>query len=187
MTRDEDLIEGLKPYLQDGEQVLWHGAPLPGIRNLRIRALKTLLGFGLLVWGIGILGSLVDHTSLEGLFLNAPFFLLFGVAMIGGGLYYGLLQWRDAARAHLTTRYVLTNRRACIVEGARFGSMVSHLIRPETAIELDLYERHSDVWFHVRYKHASKATVTTKRVGFEGVSDGELTFMHLRSIQTGQA
>lgn len=187
MTRDEDLIEGLKPCLQDGERVLWHGAPLPGIRNLRFRALTTLLGFGLLAWGIAILGSLVDHARLEGLSLNAPFFLLFGVGAIGGGLHYGFLQWRDAARAHLTTRYVLTNRRACIVKGARFGSMGSHLIRPETAIELDRHEGYSDLWFHVRYKRGTASVWTTTRVGFEGIADGEQAFMHLRSIQTGQA
>jgi hypothetical protein len=187
LTKDEDLIDGLKPYLQDGEQLLWHGAPLPGIRNRRVRALKTLLGVGLLVWGIAILGALVDHVRLEGLFMNAPFFLLFGVVMISGGLHFGFLQWRDAARAHLTTRYVLTNRRACIVTEARFRSMDSHIIRPETAIELDRHEGCSDLWFHVRDKHGTALVWTTIRVGFEGIPDGDLAFMHLRSIQTGRA
>jgi hypothetical protein len=187
LTRDEDLIEGLKPYLQDGEQVLWQGTPLPGIRNLRIRVLKTLLGFALLAWGIGTLGSLVNHARLEGLFLNAPIFFLFGVALIAGGLHYGYFQWRLAARAHQTTRYVLTNRRACIVTGARFGSIDSHIIRPETAIELDRHEGWSDVWFHVRDKDGPASAWTTIRVGFEGIPDGELAFMQLRSIQTGLA
>ncbi|NJS40186.1 MAG: hypothetical protein HC783_15570 [Rhodobacteraceae bacterium] len=187
MTCNVDLTGLLKGHLDEDERVLWQGAPLPGIRFLRVRAVMTLLGAGLLVWGLAILGSVADYTLREGPSLNAPIFLLFGITMVAGGLHYGLLQWRAAARAHLTTRYVLTNRCAYVIVGTRFDSVKSYLIRPDTAIELDPHEGHSDVWFHVRYKHAAKATETTSRVGFEGISDGERVFMLLRSIQTGIA
>lgn len=187
MTHDVDVVGRLKGHLDEDERVLWQGALLPGIRNLRVRAVMTLLGTGLLVWGLAILGSVADHALREGLSLNAPIFLLFGITMIAGGLHYGLLRWRAAAQAHLTTRYVLTNRCAFVFVGTGFGSVKSYVIRPDTAIELDPHEGHSDVWFHVRYKHASKATETTSRVGFEGISDGEKVFMLLRSIQTGNA
>ena len=187
MTQDLDLAERLSGHLAEDERVLWQGAPLPGVRNLRVRTVTTLLGTGLVVWGLAILVSVVDHTLRAGLSFNAPIFLLFGITMIAGGLHYGFLQWRHALRAHMTTRYVLTNRCTYVIGGTKSGLVKRYAIRPDTAIELDRYEGHSDLWFHVGYKQASKATETTSRVGFEGISDGEKVFMLLRSIQTGTA
>jgi hypothetical protein len=187
MTPDLEVTERLKGYLDEGERVLWHGAPRPGIRNLRFRMLTTLLGIALLAWGIAASGSEIARLTREGPDFNTAIVLVIGLALIAGGLHYGIHQWHVAALAHLTTRYALTNRCAYIVVGTGFGSMESYIIQPDTATELDRYEGYSDLWLHVRYKHASEATVTTARVGFEGISDGEKVFMLLRSIQMGTA
>jgi hypothetical protein len=182
----DDALEGWpREHLDDGERVIWQGRPLPGIRNRRWRALTTLFGLGLLVWGNFVLGGLVHHLSREGMSVNAPLYLLFGVAAIGGGVHYVFFQWRAAARAHLTTRYALTNRCACIMVGTGSGSVQRYRLRPETVIELDRHEGHSDLWFHVRYEDAAAAVVATRRVGFEGISDGGTAVMLARSIQTG--
>jgi hypothetical protein len=186
MTPDANVAERLDIHLEDGEQMVWQGQPLPGIRNLRWRALTTLFGLGLLVWGTFVLGDLVHHLTRDGMSINAPIYLLFGVAGMAGGLHYTFFQWSAAAKAHRSTRYVLTNRCAYTLVGTGIRSVKRYRIHPDTVIELDRHNGYSDLWFHVRYKHPTGSTETTERVGFEGISDGRTALMLLRGPQTGQ-
>jgi hypothetical protein len=187
MSVSIDDLARWERLLDEGEHILWQGAPLPGIRNVRSRVVKTLLGLGLLGGGLAMLVATLDHLYSEGMKINVALFLVVGAILVAAGLEYAFHQWRAAARAHISTRYVLTNHCAYIAVGTGFGSVSSYRVLPDTAVELDLYDDYGDLWFHVGPKYAVTNAQTTARIGFEGIADGKAVFMLTRKIQSGQS
>lgn len=173
-------------YLQPGERVLWQGAPLPGIRNRGRLAFLSLFGVPFLIFGLGGTGVGLRHVFWVGdvwigliTLALGLIFLVFGYAFVFG-------QWADAARAHRTTRYALSNRCAYVARWAWKRSLESYPILPKTALELDHCDGYDNVWFHARSETDGDGGITTTRVGFEGIAEGTKVYQLLRGIQTGQ-
>jgi hypothetical protein len=172
-------------YLQPGERILWQGAPLPGIRNRARLVFLSLFGVPFLLAGLG--GTAVALRQVFwlgdvgiGLFTLALglIFSVFGFALV-------FSQWTEAARAHRTTRYALSNRAAYITRQSRKRSLECYPILPKTALELHHSDGYDDLWFHARTEDDTEGTLSTTRIGFEGIRDGTEVYQLMRGIQTG--
>jgi hypothetical protein len=117
------LESRLRDELEDGEHPIWTGQPRPW--SFARRELTTFL-FGIpflgfaLFWEASVLGITGKSTSKQG--SMAPlFFRLWGIPFILVGLYLVLTPLRERIKA-ARTAYVLTDRRALILEGSVLGA-----------------------------------------------------------------
>lgn len=166
----------LKPVvdreLQAGEQLVWFGTPNP--RNMMLASL------GLVLFGIPWTAFALFWTG--GAFVatraaNAPFgldvcFPLFGVPFILVGL--GMLSspfWMR--RRGQRTAYLLTDRRAVIIQGGLFGSVTTYSFQPERLTSITRLERKDGsgdlVFEEFTTRHGSGHTTT--RRGFIGIAN----------------
>lgn len=180
------MADGWDRYLQPGERILWEGAPLPGIRNRTRLVFLSLFGVPFLLAGLGGSAVALQHIFWLREVGIGGFTLAIGLifAVIGYALVFG--QWAEAAKAHRATRYALSSRCAFIARQSRKRSMESYPILPKTALELDHCDGYDNVWFHARSEVDSEGSLTTTRIGFEGIRDGTEVYRLMRGIQTGQ-
>jgi hypothetical protein len=120
------LAARLEAALDPGEEVIWVGQPRPGVM---IRPTYVLVPFGLGLTGLATLigTSLVINAPAHWLgfvCLGAPFIVL---ALAGLALRYSPFWVRGCAKQ---TLYVLTNRRALIMEPSRFGGLMTSSFSP---------------------------------------------------------
>jgi hypothetical protein len=172
-------------YLQPGERILWEGAPLPGIRNRGRLVFLSLFGLPFLLGGIFGTVVALRHIFWLGEVGIGLFALAISAAVAILGYALVVHQWTEAATAHRTTRYVITTRCAYIARQAAKRSLQCYPILPATAIEVEHCRGYDNVWFHVRREDDNDGSLTTTRIGFEGIGDGTEAYRHLRSIQTG--
>lgn len=101
----------LRPYLQDGEEVLWTGKPYastPFVPNI-----------GTVIFSIFWLGFALFWTA--GASLAGGFFGLFGLPFIGVGCFLLYSTLFGQKRQYQKTLYAVTDRRAIILVEGRHG------------------------------------------------------------------
>ena len=153
---------------------------------LNLTGAMAAVAVGTVIFGLGGTGVGLRHIFWVGdvwigliTLALGLIFLVFGYAFVFG-------QWADAARAHRTTRYALSNLCAYVARTAWKRSLESYPILPKTALELDHCDGYDNVWFHARSETDGDGGITTTRVGFEGIAEGTKVYQLLRGIQTGQ-
>jgi hypothetical protein len=172
--------------LQADERIMWQGAPLPGVRDIPLRLLLSFVGIVLFIWAFALLTDKVPESLRDGRTFESGMFFFLAVFLLFVGSYYCFFQWREAARAHLTTRYVLSNQCAYIARHTSSRTLEAYPMLPETAVELDHRRGYDDLWLHVRKELDPDGDVTTKRIGFEGIADGAKVLALIREIQVEQ-
>jgi hypothetical protein len=174
-------------HFQPGETLLWEGAPLPGVRNRARLVVLSLFGLPFLLIGMFGAATGLRHVYWLGETGLGLFTLVISLIFVLLGYTLVFHQWLDAARAHLSTRYALSNRCAYVIRQGRKQSLLSYPIVSGTALELDRCDGYDNVWFHVTKERDSDGDLTTSRVGFEGIADGTEVYRLFRSIQNGPA
>ena len=172
-------------HFQPGETLLWQGAPLPGVRNKARLTFLTIFGIPFLLGGIA--GAI---AGLQTIFWKGQIGLglfILAIALILGGLGFILVfwQWVDAARAHRTTRYALSNTCAYIARLGPKQSCNTYPILASSETALEHRNGYDNLWFHLRHERDSDGAPTTTKIGFEGIADGLTPYKLIRSIQAG--
>jgi hypothetical protein len=96
-------------------------------------------------------------------------------------------QWWAAAEAHKRLRYAVSTRCAYIAKSYRTRSIESYPILQGTALGLEKDRGADTVWFQVRTEKDSDGDLTTSRISFDNIAEGDKVYALLRSIQTEQA
>ncbi|MCX7286438.1 MAG: hypothetical protein NTW20_02450 [Rhodobacterales bacterium] len=184
------MAEAWEDCFQPGETLLWEGAPLPGVHGwvkiigLALFGLPFLvIGTGTCLMGLKMLSS-GDGWQLSGLGL---FLALFSLPFIGVGLFMVFGQWFTAAQAHRRIRYALSSRCAYIGQSWMKPSLEIYPILKSTSVGLEKGRRSDTVWFHVRREKDSDGDLSTTRIGFDNIADGDKVLSLIRSIQMGTA
>jgi hypothetical protein len=182
-----DARDAWDAYLQPGERILWEGSPLPGIRNRGRLVFLSLFGIPFLIFGLGGTGVGLRHVFWKGDVWIGLITLALGLIFALVGYTLVVHQWIDAARAHRTTRYALSNRSAYVARTSRRRALESYPILPATALELEHAGGYDNLWFHAKRERDSDGDLTTTRIGFEGIAEGTKVYQLMRGIQTGSS
>lgn len=185
------MSELWQDWFQPGEELLWEGAPAPGIRNPIGNAFITVfgipfLGAGVFVSGLG-LGYLFGfapgwnpwHLAI-GVFLTA-----FGIPFIaaGAGMVFG--PWLTEYLRPRRIRYAITQRNAYVASRMWGRKMEVLPIRPGVHIET---EEHRDgtmsLWFHFDKYTDSDGDKQISKKGFEALRDGREVYRQIRNLQS---
>ncbi len=175
-------------YFQPGEQLLWDGAPKPGIHGKPRIIFLTIFGLPFLVIGIAVCVAGVKQvlTAQGWSALGFGLFLVtFSVAFGGVGAAMVFGQWWAAAEAHRKIRYALSTRAAYIAKSCRTRSIEFYPILRSTPSGLEKGRTADTVWFHVHSQRDSDGDPIVTRIGFDNIADGDSVFQLIRSIQTG--
>jgi hypothetical protein len=182
------MAETWADYFQPGEQLLWEGSPVKGIRGKAKLIGMSLFGLPFLVIGTGFcgigLGMLFNASDWQMAALGL-FIALFSLPFAGLGLYLVFGGWIAQAQAHRRVRYALSNRAAYIAQTWWKQTLESYPILPATSTGLEKGRGADTVWFHVRNEKDSDGDRSTTRIGFDNIADGDKVFHLIRSIQTG--
>jgi heme/copper-type cytochrome/quinol oxidase subunit 1 len=184
------MAEAWEDFFQPGETLVWEGAPKPGLHAWVKLIGMALFGLPFLVIGSGVCGMGLrmlfsgDGWQLGGLGL---FLTLFSMPFIGVGLFLVLGQVVASAVAHKRVRYALSNRCAYIAQTWVTRKIESYPILKSSALGLEIGRGADTVWFHVRSQKDSDGDLSTTRISFDNIADGEKVYRLLRSIQTGTA
>ena len=126
--------------------------------------------------------NLVTIENSLGVFIAA-----FSIPFAGIGAFLVLGQGIAAAQAHRRIRYALSNRCAYIGQSWMKPSLEIYPILKSTSVGLEKGRRADTVWFHVRNEKDSDGDLSTTRIGFDNIADGDKVLSLIRSIQTGNA
>lgn len=164
------LNQALEAELKPGEKVLWAESPRPMGSG---QWLRNLLGFLALV----VLSQLVfHHLNRTYPILGNPFLWLLLLLLLTPLL---------NRMTKPATLYVVTNRRALILRGARFGSPSIQSYLPEQLQKLSLDER-DDGSGDLVFDRISMPGGTTHNVGFMRVSDVHYVDGLVREVLKGR-
>ncbi|WP_102110374.1 hypothetical protein [Oceaniglobus roseus] len=181
---------GWEDILSEGEEILWQGQPVRGLRQplqtiaLSVFGLPFLAG-GLACSGAGLLGLFAPGLSPHR--LEAAIALVFGLPFIATGALMVFGTWYKALTAHRNVFYTLTNRRGYIATQFWKRRLTSFPIGPAGAVSLDTGRRGDTVWFAEQSRRAGKRGYTTVRIGFEDIADGAAVWRLIRGLQDRQS
>ena len=127
---DADVHALLRPYLLDGERLLWTGRPETGIKFRRQDVL--LIPFSLLSGGFALFWNVLVWT------MGAPLvFLLWGIPFLLAGLYITVGRFIHDALVRAGLVYAVTDRRVLILRTGRWGRLRSLEIAYLPMLELE--------------------------------------------------
>jgi hypothetical protein len=183
------MADAWEDFFQPGETLIWDGAPLPGIHGWGKIIGLALFGIPFLVIGTGILVTglalLVGPTWAD--FGLGVFIAAFSIPFAGIGAFLVFGQGIAAAQAHRRIRYALSTRCAYIGTTWLKPSLEIYPILKSTPVGLEKGRMADTVWFHVRNEKDSDGDLSTTRIGFDNIADGDKVLSLIRSIQAGRA
>ncbi|MEO0914240.1 MAG: hypothetical protein AAFY59_14840 [Pseudomonadota bacterium] len=172
-------------YFEPGEKLVWQGRPIPGGGHPGY-ILLSLFGMPFLGAGLFTFKEGVDHLIGAAVDLEADFDFMFLIPFslpflaIGAGLVFGPWLWpRYALRR---TRYALSNKRAYIATTIWGQKLETYAITADADIEIES-RRHHTVTFANRVSKDSDGDLTTTKISFENIEEGEKVYHLLRDIQ----
>ncbi|MEM1315476.1 MAG: hypothetical protein AAGI51_13025, partial [Pseudomonadota bacterium] len=116
-------------YLDEGERLVWTGAPLPGLRANGSDVWPSALGFGFLFFGVlALLGIGEVSGPLPRWGIGWAFMAFGAYTMIGRFFWFAWLRGR--------TRYALTDRRTVIAVNGLSRSLKSYPYSSSAPLEL---------------------------------------------------
>lgn len=169
-TFPDRLKRALDADLKVGEKVLWAQSPIPIGPGQWLKYLLVLL---LIV----VISQLVFHHLSRTYPLWGNPFLWMWLLLLPTPLLNRMTK--------ATTLYVITNRRAIILRGTRFGSSSVQSYQPEQLQKLSLYER-DDGTGDLVFDRISMSDGTTHNIGFMRVSDVHQVDGLIREALKGQ-
>jgi hypothetical protein len=195
---------GWEGILDEGEEILWQGAPDGRLDFSGFWSVQTLFavfftGFSLFWVGMAfsITGGMGDAVG-QVVHIVFP---LFGLPFLGAGVYMLLGRFWADARLRRNSYYTLTNRAAYIgVDAKGKRSLQRYPIGPNTRLTLEDGGLGA-VWFaskvHTMPRHVPQmrrsrtriggATQTTQAIGFEQIANARAVYAMMRKVQIAQA
>ncbi|MGR3617576.1 MAG: aspartate carbamoyltransferase catalytic subunit [Paracoccaceae bacterium] len=172
-----NAIDAWTGILDEGEDILWQGRPLPSFSVTGPAKVFELL-FGLLFAGFALFWMIMASQSGGGFWMFGIIHFIVGI----GGVFHAI-GW--SRFRHGRTWYTLTNRRSFIatelpVIGKRLNS---YPITKSTALEL-VDATPPSVYFASETRRTRSGTRRVQ-IGFEQIADGMDVYRLMRSIQTG--
>jgi len=178
--------ERWEDWFDDGEKLLWQGAPKLGVihwgRNILFTAFGIpFLGAGLVcaAMGLGYLAKLTLGDVALGVFLAAfsvPF------VAVGGAMVFGT--WVSDYIVPRRTRYALTNKAGYVATSYWGRKMDVFPIRAGTRVELEQQRNGAaSVHFHFETTRDSDGDLSTEKKGFSDIEDGQTVYRLIRDAQ----
>lgn len=195
---------GWDGILEEGEEILWQGAPDDGLDFSSFWSVQTVFagfftGFSLF-WVVMAFSMTRGMNDGIGQVLNIVF-PLFGLPFLGAGLYMLVGRFWMDARLRRSSHYTLTNRAAYIgVDAKGKRSLERYAIGSATRLTLEDGDLGA-VWFarklNAMPRHAPKlgrsrtriggATQTAQTIGFERISNARAVYAIMRKVQIARA
>ncbi|MGO4909410.1 hypothetical protein ACEN2J_13890 [Pseudorhodobacter sp. W20_MBD10_FR17] len=197
-------LTGWDGILDDGEEILWQGAPDDGLDFGSFWSVQTVsavffAGFSLfwMAMAFHITSGMKDGF---GQVLNIVF-PLFGLPFFGAGVYMLLGRFWAEARLRRNSHYTLTNRAAYIgldAKGKR--SLERYAIGPDMRLTLEDGDLGA-VWFASKVNTMPRrapsmgrsrariggATFSTQTIGFERIANARAVYAMMRKLQIERA
>lgn len=171
---------GWASYLDPDEQLLWEGAPNPGVRfraaDLPIMIFGAFFGGFALFWII-MASWITGETGFVGYI-----FPLFGLPFLAVGIYLVVGRFFMDAYMRKRTRYALTTKRGIIATQAFARSLKSYPIDADTEVDYQPGEEAS-IFFATEFRRGSKGRTYSVRHGFEYIPGGDQVYRMIRAIQ----
>lgn len=168
---------GWDGILDEGEKILWQGAPDSVVFWKWQNVLTSI--FGTFFAGFALFWMTLASQA-------GGAFWMFGLIHFSAGIAVAIGPpfWSAWRRRH--TFYTLTDRRAFIATDipTQGRKLKSYPIDPTTAIEYTA-GRPATVTFAKDYRQNKNRSYTVP-IGFERISDGEAVMEHIRAIQRGK-
>jgi hypothetical protein len=180
---DQALRTRVEMELQPGERIVWMDQPIPG---RMARGSWALVVFGIPWTAFAVFWTAMAAKGVSSEKGAGPFILfpLFGVPFILIGL--GMLTSPYWARRRATrVAYVVTDRRAIILQGGWRGSMSIRSFEPAALTDLNRTQHadgSGDLVFTHDFRRGSKGRTYTTDVGFIGVRDVRSVEEHVRAL-----
>jgi hypothetical protein len=167
---------GWEGILEEGEQILWQGAPDPRV-VFTLSQIPEIL-FGLFFAGFALFWT-VMATYAGGIFG------LFGLPFLAVGLMVIFKSNYLLAYLNRYTHYTLTSRRAIIATSYPYAKreMKSYPIDPKSELELTLQDELGSIVFHRKIWRSRNSSDHTKNIGFYRIQDARRVFSLMRQIQ----
>lgn len=179
---------GWEGILEDGEQILWQGRPMPGADWRTLLHVGTATG--LFVVGFGVFWTVMALTFV-GAASNAPaafrlLFPLFGIVFVATAFWGVFGDFVTSAARNRGTFYTLTNRAAYIatdIAGRR--SLDRYPVNEMSFLTLELSGVGSVLFGRKENIHRSNGRRATRmrQVGFERISDAKDVYGILRDLR----
>ena len=178
------MADRWEDWFEPGETLLWEGAPARGIhapfRNAFMTAFGTpfFLG-GVVAFSVGAqmafsfsgVGSLIAGF---GLMAFSSIFLCVGIGMVAGPWVYDL-------KKHERVRYALSNRAGYVATRWFKRQMNVIPLSADAPVEYDEGRGNTgSVWFWFETTTDSEGDVSTKKQGFEAISDAKEVYTLVR-------
>ncbi|NNE86440.1 MAG: hypothetical protein HKN27_00055 [Silicimonas sp.] len=181
--------EGWQDWFDDGEALLWQGAPQPGVihwgRNILLTAFGIpFLSAGLVcaAMGLGYIAKFTFGEMALGVFLAAfsvPF------VAVGGAMIFGT--WVSDYIVPRRTRYALTSKAGYVATRYWGRKMDVFPVRAGTRVELQQHRSGAaTVHFHFEETRDSDGDVRIEKKGFENIADGQAVYRLIRDVQAAQ-
>lgn len=191
-----ELWNQVKPELQNGEELLWVGKPMP----LRVvlassELISGLVGVVMIIIFFIVFSSFYASFRMPSSFnssFNSPFsffslfpliFVAVGAFTIGRPIYAFFMATR--------TLYGLTDQRALIITQTFSGKKVESYTESDQIERTEIANGKGDLVFdrtHTRYRRKGGYRVRTRKIGFFGIENvREVEAMMLRSLREREA
>ncbi len=172
-------------YLQQGEKLIWQGAPEPRWRPYHFPIIMTAVSLPSLAFGLFLVFDLIYPQygstvpagpvyTVISLIFAAGFLLLAGAIIIGS--------WTFFLNEHKHVRYALSNKRAYIAKSFLRQSVNSYAIRPQDTITLD-QRRFDNVRFRTGNGPNGGGATIFHNNGFDGINNGNEVYALVRKVQ----
>lgn len=167
---------GWEGILEEGEQILWQGAPDP-------RVIFSLTQIPEILFGLFFAGFALFWTTMAS--LTGGIFGLFGLPFLVVGLMVIFKSNYLMAFLNRHTYYTLTSRRAIIATSFPYvkREMKSYPIDAKTEIELSQEDEFGTIIFHRKLWHSRRSGSRSKDIGFYRIQDARRVFSLMRQIQ----
>ncbi len=172
-------------YFEEGEVLVWSGAPKPGIRMTAPTVFLSIFGLPFLFAGITVsVGGAMQFLGLrswvDGGF--GFFVFLFGLPFIAVGGALSIGTWVHASQKHNFVRYALSNRRAYIAKSWWRHDLSVYPIYKSSPVHLERDKTYT-VRFYKMREYDSDGDLITKEISFEHIADGKEVYALLRKTQ----
>lgn len=177
------MADRWEDWFEPGETLLWEGAPMGRLRPTPGTIAAAVFGLPFLLAGLGV--------SVGGLFYGLGgdlgwgtagglFVFLFGLPFIGVGAGLVFFPAYAQARAHRNVRYALSDRRAYIATQWWDRKIEVLTVAPDAPVTV---EAGRSVYFHTVIGTDSDGDRSLERKGFENITDAMDVYRLIRDRQ----
>ncbi len=173
-------------YFEQGEELIWQGAPEPRWRSYSLPIVMTIASTPSVLFALFVPYAAFYPTAWTNP-STAPGDIVFSVIISAILLVFAasltFASWKFILCEHKHVRYALTNKRAYIAKSFRKQSVSSYPIQPDDVITIDR-GKFDNVRFPTGYGTRLSNKTMFDSQGFEGIADGPKVYALVRHMQS---